>query len=569
MDNIYDKIRLTPFGLKEDDIDWIKKVLADMSLEEKVGQLFCLIVREGTEKEIRDTLKVMSPGGFMYRQMSLENAVKCTGIIKKYSKIPMLIAANLEKGGNGIIKEGTIFQSPMGIAAADNEENAYRLGIVCGKEGSAAGANWAFAPIVDIDNNFRNPITNTRTYGSDTERVKKMGRAYTKAVQECGVAACLKHFPGDGCDERDQHLVTSVNSMSCEEWDKTYGEVYRAGIEAGAMTVMCGHIMQPAWTRRLNPDIKEEEILPASLSDEIMNKLLRGRLKFNGLIVTDATTMAGYTIPMPRKKAVPYTIAAGADMFLFTKNMEEDYTYMLDGAREGVISPERLNEAVIRILALKTALGLHKPGKEVTIESARAAVGLPEYKEWANECIDRSITLVKEEKGVLPLSVEKYPRILYYPIENEGSISSYGGKAGACRHFLEMLRDEGFQVDEFVPENFLEGHVRPTRETEEKYDAILYLANLSTKSNQTTVRIEWQQPMGANAPHFIESIPTIFISVENPYHLLDVPRVKTYINAYHSSDAVLTGLMDKLLGRSEFCGINPVDPFCGKWDTRL
>lgn len=132
-----------------------------------------------------------------------------------------------------------------------------------------------------------------------------------------------------------------------------------------------------------------------------------------------------------------------------------------------------------------------------------------------------------------------------------------------------MLEAEGFAVDTFVPENMFEGKTSPTTSITGNYDLILYLANMSTKSNQTTVRIEWQQPMGANCPHYIESVPTIFISVENPYHLLDVPRIKTFINCYNSNDDVLHELVDKLMGRSSFKGNSPVDAFCGRWDAHL
>ena len=179
------------------------------------------------------------------------------------------------------------------------------------------------------------------------------------------------------------------------------------------------------------------------------------------------------------------------------------------------------------------------------------------------------MTLVKEEKGVLPITPDRYKRILYYPIESEQGVA-YSVKAGVCDHFRRLLEAEGFAVDTFQPpKKGLEGLMASVNEIAEKYDLIVYLANMSTKSNQTTVRIEWAQPMGANVPTYINQVPTVFISVENPYHLLDVPRVKTFINAYNSSDENLTAIIDKLTGRSSFKGINPVDPFCGKWDTRL
>lgn len=134
---------------------------------------------------------------------------------------------------------------------------------------------------------------------------------------------------------------------------------------------------------------------------------------------------------------------------------------------------------------------------------------------------------------------------------------------------IEMFKHEVFDVDVFDPDQGAEGMLRAYNEIADKYDLIIYLANMATKSNQTVVRIEWQQTMGANVPVYICKVPTIFISVENPYHLVDVPRVRTYINAYNSSDVALESLIDKLCGRSEFKGVSPVDAFCSRWDTRL
>ena len=145
----------------------------------------------------------------------------------------------------------------------------------------------------------------------------------------------------------------------------------------------------------------------------------------------------------------------------------------------------------------------------------------------------------------------------------------YGIFKEANQHFMQKLRDQGFEVTEFKPKEGFEGMMASSEEYKKNYDLIIYSANMATKSNQTIVRIEWCQPMGANVPVYINSIPTIFISLENPYHLLDVPRVKTYINTYGSSDIILDKLIEKLMGKSEFKGKSPVDAFCGKWDTHL
>lgn len=558
-----------PFYLDEEGIRWVDDTLSDMTTEEKVGQLFCTIFRTGSQEELDDVFNLTQPGACMYRPLPLEGAIAFTNKLQSQMKIPLLIASNLEKGGNGIVQEGTLLGSPLEIAATDEVEMARKLGVLCGREGKAVGVNWSFAPIIDIDFNFRNPITNTRTFGSDPERVKQMGVAYIKALQGMGLAACIKHFPGDGHDERDQHLVTSVNGLSCEEWDRTYGMVYQAGIDACALTCMIGHIMHPAYSKHFHPALKDEEILPATLSKELLNDLLRGQLGFNGMIVSDATTMAGMTTAMSREKAVPYMIAAGVDMFLFARNFKEDYRFMMGGVEDGTITPKRLDEAVTRILATKAALGLHKGLTPLDIDAAGQVVGCEEHQAWSKECADKAITLVKEQQGVLPLSTDKYQRILFYPIEAQEGISIYTVRAGVCENIKLRLIAEGFQVDEFVPGGGMEGKVAPTTAITEKYDLIVYVANLSTRSNQTTVRIEWAQPMGANCPHYIHDVPTVFISVENPYHLLDVPSIKTFINTYNSNDNVLDALVEKLMGRSPFKGKSPVDPFCGKWDTHL
>lgn len=567
----YAKIDLSkkPYFLNKEDQKWVYETLQSMSIEEKAGQLFCVNFKEGQDEEIKYVYDILKPGGCMYRTIPTKSAVSFTNKVSQRSKIPMLIAANLEKGGNGIVNEGTLLGSPMEVAATDNIDMGHKLAKVCAREGIAVGANWAFAPIIDIDANFRNPITNTRTFGSNPEKVMKFGAEYVKTVQMHGMAASIKHFPGDGQDERDQHLVTSINHLSCEEWDKTYGMIYKRCIEEGALTCMVGHIMQPAYTKFFNPDIEDKDILPASLSKELMIQLLREKLNFNGLIITDATTMAGYTLAMPRKQAVPTSIANGADMFLFARNLKEDYQFMLEGIHSGLITAQRLDEAVIRILSTKAALGLHKKKQRVTIENARNIVGCKQHKEWARECADQAITLVKEENGVLPITTKKYKKILFYPIESVGGFSQYSTKAGVGESVMERLRSKGFEVDTFIPPMGSEGRTPPTTEITEQYNLIIYVANLATKSNQTAVRIEWAQPMGANGMHYIHEVPTIFISVENPYHLLDVPRVKTYINTYNSNDLVLDELVKKLTGESEFKGKSPIDPFCGKWDAHL
>ncbi len=565
-------LKAKPFYLNDEQIKWVNDTLASMTLDEKIGQLFTFVTYTDDEKKLKSFVEKYHVGGVMCRKLQIDQLVNTVTLLQENSRIPLIISANLEAGGRGVCSEATKVGCQMSIAAGPGPEGAAQLGDICGKEGAALGVNWAFAPVSDIDFNFRNPITNTRTYGSDPEMVRRCVTEYIKACQKHGVAATAKHFPGDGCDERDQHLVSSINNLSCEDWDRTYGAIYKSAIDAGVMTVMTGHIMQPAWSRRLDPEIKDEDIMPGSLSKELLNGLLRERLGFNGLIVTDATPMAGFTIPMRRRESVPYTIAAGCDMFLFTKSLEEDLGYMKMGLENGILTQERVDEAITRILALKAALKLNVKNLIPNKDEALKLIEEDSKLDILNKVADESITLVKDNGKILPISPEKHRRIMFFPIEPSycGQIDMYGTSGSANATLVSILREKGFEVSIFQPkQGGLEGLMASSMELEQNYDLLLYSANLATKSNQTTVRIEWQEPMGSNVPVYMTSIPTVFVSIENPYHLLDAPRVPVYINCYQSDEEVLRALVDKLMGKSTFKGKSPVDAFCGKWDTRL
>ena len=230
----------------------------------------------------------------------------------------------------------------------------------------------------------------------------------------------------------------------------TYGKIYQGMIDAGAESVMSAHIMQPAYTRKLNPSIKDSEIMPASLSPELNIKLLREQLGFNGLVVTDATSMAGMTAAMPREKAVPYTIAAGCDIFLFTMNLKQDYEFMLKGIENGILTRERLDEAVTNILAFKASLKLHQRKAEGTLfpeEAALSILNCPEHRAWAKECAEKAVTLVKDTQALLPLTVEKHERILLYVLGDSGGYMDEG--SGISYKFIQLLIENGFQVHKF------------------------------------------------------------------------------------------------------------------------
>ena len=545
-----------PFHLSDVQIQWVKETLHAMTEEEKIGQLFLPIAFSADENYLRHEMLRYHIGGLLFKTSPSREVRGALQFMQDNSRIPLLCAANLEFGSTGFLEDGTFFGQQMGIAATDNPEFAYKMGCVSCREAASAGCNFAFAPVSDLDLNWRNPIINVRSYGKDPEKVLAMCKAYKRGADENGVAVSVKHFPGDGVDEVDQHLLVSVNTMTIPEWEETYGKVYRGMIEDGAMSVMVGHIDHPAWRHKLNPNLPEGTV-PATLSRELMTGLLREHLGFNGLIITDATPMVGYNCAMKRSDAVPASIAAGADMFLFNKSLPEDFEYMKDGIRRGVLSWERVEEAVTRILAMKAALKLNE--RTMQPEENMRCIGCGEHHAWAREMADEAITLVKDTEKNLPLKPEKTRRLLLEVLggcPSEGRIAAY---------MQEKLEQEGFEVTLYQPEDFAtyQFGVRPFTD---RVDAVLYLGNVENASNKTTNRINWNTfwGHGDNVPWFVHEVPTVFCSLANPYHLVDVPMIKTYINCYSNNKETLDALIEKLMGRDSFRGKSPTDPFCGK-----
>lgn len=554
-------LRKKPFFLNDEDINWVEKTYRSMSLEEKIGQLFCPIGYSTDPDYLKNELLSRHIGGLFFRDGVGKEMRSTFALAQTCSRIPLLIPSNLEAGGDGAAIDGTPYGKQMEVAAADDTKYAYLLGKIATGEAAALGINWAFAPVIDIDMNFRNPITNVRTYGSDKEVVLRNALAYMRAAKENQVAVSIKHFPGDGVDERDQHILTSINSLSMREWDESFGYVYKTMIEQGALTVMAGHIAMPAYQEHFNPEMRGK-CVPATLSKELLKNLLREKLGFNGLIITDATPMVGYTAAMERSLAIPTSIEAGCDMILFNKDLAEDYKFMTEGYRKGILSKERLEEAVYRILATKAALKLPQKKRENTLvpeEKALEILKCDTHISWAYELADRAITLVKDTQRILPIMPNKHKRILLEVI----------GDCDSDERILHTVRAElekrGFAVTAYEREDFSKGVDNVTM-FKSKYDLVLYIGNVENASNKTTNRLNWYTffGQGNNVPWFVKEVPTVFASVANPYHLFDVPMMQTYINCYSNNQYVLEELVKKLCGESEFKGKSPVDPFCGR-----
>lgn len=564
-----------PYNLDVEQAAWVEDTLSSLSVEQKVGQLFVNLFHfgkdafSGNDLTNAEILARYHIGGARYHGGDSGAVQGLLNELQADTAIPLLIAANCDAGGNGACSDGTYIASGAQSEASGDATVAYNAGLVSAREATALGVNLNFDPCVDVLFNWRNTIVNTRAYGTDADTVITYTDAYVRGLRAGGdIAVCIKHFPGDGTEERDQHLVLGVNELSPEQWESSFGRVYRHHIEQGVEMIMAGHIALPQYQKRLDPSLNDSDILPATLAPELIQGLLKDRLGFNGVVITDASHMLGMASAMRRQDYVPRAIAAGCDMFLFFNDIDEDFGFMLDGVRDGVITGERLDDAVRRVLGLKAKLNLHRRAAEGTLARSPEdldVVGCPEHLQMRAEAADKGITLVKNTLDQLPLRPDTHRRIrLYYLSGEVGGI--YDAGATTLDTFVAELERRGFEV------NVNDGNTRVKGSTlayRDEVDAALVVADIIGYGAENNYRIRWKLAMSNECPWYVWEVPTVMVSLNYTTHLHDATMVKCLVNAYHNNPETIRQVVDKLMGESEFKGTPNELVWADKWQARL
>ena len=585
-------LKANPYYLGEEDCKWVEETIKGMTDEEKVGQLFFQLTSSHEEEHLKELMEKYHLGGCRYNPAPGFAILEQNRKLQKYAKVPVFIACNTEAGGDGACADGTFIGSGVKIAATDNVDYAYQLGKMSNEEAAAIGCNMAFAPVCDIAYNWQNTEVIGRAFGSDPDRVATMSAAYLKGAHTIpGFACAAKHFPGNGQDFRDAHISNNVNYFDVDEWDATYGKVYKELIDNDLDAIMGGHILMPKYAKAINPDLQDDDMMPATLSYELMTTLLRDKLGFNGMVVTDASHMVAMTDRMKRADMLPLSINAGCDMFLFFNDPEEDFNTMLNAYKNGVISEERMTEALTRILGLKAKMGLHKKAKEDLVPAAevlQSAIGKEEYKEMQKNISKDSITLVKyKDKDVLPITPERYKRIMIVHVKgNAGAMGDlmklmgYGG-GNPAEALKDKLCAKGF--DAFIYESPID-KMKKQIAAGEKPNINLYFAGKNaiadflkdmdlviTLCDVSTGRPSFGMSKGGGEiPWYVYELPVVVVGCGQPTMLADIPQARTYINTYDAKDSTMDALVDKLLsGEESFTAIDPIDSFCGLFDARL
>jgi beta-N-acetylhexosaminidase len=526
--------------LSEAQQRWVEATFAALRTEDKVAQL--LIPTLGAYDYRREAVDAFlaerALGGIFVGIAERDRHRAEIAQLQARCSVPMVVASDLEAGAGHFVRGGVPFPEPLAVAAANDAQLAYTLGTAAAREGRDAGIHWTFAPVVDVNVNPDNPIANTRSLGDDPARVARLAEAIARGMQEHGLAACAKHFPGDGVDDLDQHTVTSVNTLSRREWHRISGFPFRQAIAAGVWSVMVGHMALPAWDDTQNAC---GVYRPASISHKLVTGLLRGELGFQGLIVTDDMNMGGVAGYAKRRDRTVGCIAAGCDMLLFPK-LPDDYATLVQAVRSGALSEARVDDAVRRILVLKARLNLHTGA---LFGPAVAAREQQAYAEASRQIAAAAVVKVRDLHSTLPIRhLAPGAKVLTITLASDSQDVPEVDKA---------LRERGYHVDHaYNPDD-----LRLSDQTF-AYDAVFVNFVFKGMWGVQSVR-----SVGTHNRIFIGGFYSdhpcvVFTSFGSPYHLRMFNTLPNYLNVHSSCPDSQRAAVQVWFGEAEACGTSPV-----------
>jgi beta-N-acetylhexosaminidase len=550
-----------PFSLDAEALAWVASTRDALSTEQKVRQLFNLACHGDDPAQIEQLASLKVGGITRFGGTSLEQSWQGTRTLIERSEIPLLISGDIEGGAIGN-PFATRITNQLGLAAAGSAALSEEAVNVLAAEARALGYNWTFTPVLDINAAFRSAIVATRSYGSDVDTIIEQALVNVRTFQRHGIAATGKHWPGEGFDDRDQHLVTTINPLDMDAWRLRFGRIYQTLIDAGVLTVMSAHIALPAYARQ-HGAAGLELYRPASVSRFLNMDLLRGELGFNGLIVSDASAMAGLSSWAERAECVPELISSGCDVLLFPSPFETDFANVMKALSDGRITEARLEDAVTRVLGLKAALGLHRQSADELIPplaESRRTVRHATHLDVEARTASAAITLVKDAHQTLPLDLQRHRRIV---VLTDPERSGFAGQPAMPLVVQQLLGERGFDVRAFDAAN---------PPTPANTDLVLYLLAQESLLVHSHIYLDWARVHGdwrGGMRRYWHDLPCALVSFGHPYYLYDAPRMPCVINAYTAIEPVQHALVRKLLGEEPFTGQQPVDAFCGLPDARF
>jgi beta-N-acetylhexosaminidase len=556
---------------------WAQRTLRRLTLEEKIGQVFMIWCRasflnvESPEYlQLREAMQkyhvgsfamtVHVDGPFLLRSEPYE-AAELLNRLQRDSKLPLLFAADFERGVSMRLMGTTVFPHAMAFGADGKTEDAEMFGRITAQEARAIGVHWNFFPDADVNSNPANPIINTRAFGEDPKQVGDLVAAYIKGAHEAGMLTTVKHFPGHGDTATDSHLgVASVNGDRAH-LDSIELPPFRQAIAAGVDSVMVAHVSVPA----LDPDPNHV----ATISPAVVSDLLEKQLGFKGLIVTDALDMAGLTHLFADDigRAAVEAFKAGNDLLLIPADLPASYEAMLKSVKSGEISRQRLDRSVLKMLRIKASLGLQR-ARTVDLGALATAVGKPENLAFGQQVADAAITLVRDNGKVLPLKStgtaktglpymtkeETHNQVLAVLFSDD--VRTESGRAFG-REFRARIPDARvIYVDPRMAAGMTDEVLKAVDEAETVVAAVYVIPTAGRVGNSVSM----SDATGTLLQQLLDhaAAKTEVIAMGNPYLAGDFPKIENYICTFSNATVSEVAAVKALFGEIPIRGHLPV-----------
>ncbi len=570
-------LRPAPIHLTRNGEKWAEKTLRQMPVEEKIGQVFMVWCRASflnvENPEYLQWLDAMQKyhvgsfamtvhvdGPFLLRSEPYE-AAELLNRLQRESKLPLLFAADFERGVSTRLMGTTNFPHAMAFGADGKTDDAEMFGRITAEEARAVGVHWNFFPDADVNSNPANPIINTRSFGEDPQQVGDLVTAYIKGAHEGGMLTTVKHFPGHGDTATDSHLgVASVNGDRAH-LDSIELPPFRQAIAAGVDSVMVAHVTVPA----LDADPNHV----ASISPAVVTDLLENQLGFKGLIITDALDMAGLTHLFANDigRAAVEAFKAGNDLLLIPADLGASYTAMLKAVQTGEISRERLDRSVLKILKLKASMGLNE-ARMVDLNTVDKAVGKPENIAFGQQVADDAITLVRDNGKVLPLKSKGTSRAgLPYTTREEthnnvvavifsDDVRTESGRAFG-REFRSRIPDARvIYVDPRIAVGMSDEVLKAVDDAQTVVAAVYAIPTAGKVGNSMAMADATGTLLQQLLDHAAEK--TAVVAVGNPYLASDFPTLENYVCTFSNATVSEVAAVRALFGEIAIRGHLPV-----------
>jgi beta-N-acetylhexosaminidase len=538
---------------------WVERMLASLDLREKAGQIVFpwtggeYVARDSPEMDrLLEWVERDGIGGIVISIGLPHSYAAKLNALQRRAKVPLLITTDMENGpgmrlGGGYtlphllpLGGGTVFPPTMAIGATGSDSLARQVGRVIGTEARAVGVHLTFAPVLDVNSNPLNPIINTRSFGEDPAQVARLASAFIQGLHQTGVMGAGKHFPGHGDTEADTHIGLAAIRADRARLDTVELVPFRAAIGAGIDGMMAAHISVQG--------VEGPDAPPASLSPLFVRRVLRDEMGFRGIVFSDAMDMGAVVRRHGRTEPLLLALEAGVDVLLQPLDAREAVDAVVQGVRSGRIPPSRLDDAVRAVLTAKARVGLHRQ-RTVSLEAVDERVGIRAHQQLAQTVAERSITLARDNRGLVPLAAGA--RVLSVTYADAVDLN-------AGRWFNREMEGLGYTVGSFRvdPQTPPETYAR-IRALADSADVVVVSAYVQPREHAGTV--------GARGgfPQFVESLSTgdgrvVAVSFGSPYVIGFYPSAPAYLLAWGGAEVSQRAAARALAGQAPITGRLPV-----------